>query len=227
MKSKIPIAKWNGISHNYTMVKPMSYFIVAMTLFCGVASGGDIDLSSLTLENFNASTWANGTLLNGNDTDSRYSGLVDFDRQGTVSRGGILTITAEVTLNPSNVVSIAFGDEFSNALKLECRESVWEIRCGRRHAFADPIPPLQQGTNTCRIRFATSERGGYSPTVAISVNGGNEVSANHLAPSKSQWKGMGDPSLFTHVRVALRGAGSGVRSIRHSWSEPGSLVILR
>ena len=199
-----------------------------MLLACGVAmgGGGSIDISQLELKNLNASTWVDGTLLNEQDRDSRYAGYI-VNPEG---HGRILTITAEVVLSPSNRVAIAFGDSFADHFKLENRESVWEILCGRqRRHLTNSIPEVQTGTHTNKIRFVSSKGGAYSPTVTISTDGGKEITANHLAPSKQQWESMGTdgPSCFTHVRVALMGLGSGIKSLEYKWSEPPTLIFIR
>jgi len=230
-RMKLEVAKRDGTSHNgRVMARYILYLGLMVSLVGGVAFaspmlGGGIDLSLFEPENANVATWDGATLRNDDETDSRYFGLINSEEPGQ-----ILKITAEVVLNPSNVVAIAFGDEFSDALRLECREGVWELRCrGQRHNFTNAIPPLQSGTNTYRMTFVASQWGGeYSPTVKISANGVNVTGANHLAPPKPAWDGaMGDPSRITHARLRLGGRGSGIKRLEYSWSNPGTLIILR
>ena len=188
--------------------------------------GGNVDLSALSPDNiYDTAVWTNGGFRNlDRTTDARYTGMI-----GHVSQGARLRIVVEVTLNPSNVVSICFGNagEGSGALLVECREGVWEMRCrGQRHRFDAPVPPLQAGRNTYRLSFVASPwGGGYAPEVRVSVNGGDAVRADHIAPPKSMW-GRLDPSGWDKVWVAVRGDGE-VNEISCEWGEPGSLIIVR
>ena len=225
MRQKLGIAKRGGKVHNRGMGKVLKIAICAN--LCNLwLCGGGVNLESLESDGVsNTAVWTNGVFLNLEGTDSRYVVPVDY----TGMAGPVLAVTAEVVLNPSNVVSVAFGDEASDSLRLECREGVWEILCGeQRHGFADAIPPPQTGTRTYRIRIAANPWGeGYAPGVTVSVDGGEAMSANHLAPSKQRWDGMANLSRPTHARFALRGKGAGVKSIGWEYSNPGTLIIIR
>ena len=188
--------------------------------------GGNVDISSpVSIGNHDTAAWTNGVFRNLADTHARYEVPINYRRFGDV-----FAIEVEIVAAPSNTVAVTFGDAFSDALRIECSEGVWTILCGsRRHRFADPAPPLQKGTNTYRLAFSPNPWGakGYAPQVRLSINGGREVSASNLAPSQADWGDVGDPRLFTHARIELRGRGAGIKSIDCSFSNPGTLIILR
>ncbi|MCL1857497.1 MAG: hypothetical protein FWF84_07675 [Kiritimatiellaeota bacterium] len=165
------------------------------------------------------------TLQNLRHDDSRY--LFELPPLGN---GTVFSVAAEVTLSPSNSVVIALGDEINpECLTLRCVRGQWTALVGDQLlGFSDPLPPPVIGTHSYKIHLSIdTSKGRFTPAVTVSVDGGNPVPANHLAPPPSAWRDVAHPDTWTQATVSLTGAGSGVKSLLVKMAPPPTLIIIR
>ena len=197
------------------MEKRLCPLILAMILTCGVALGGDIDLSSFVSSGIydTATITQNGSLVNTNRTDARYSAPLN----ASAMQAPHLTIDVEVSLVKSNAVWVGFGNSamFPDFLRIGCEEGKWTVLMGDQvRAFDEELPPLLEGDTprTFRLSIVTSISGNYSSSIKIYEEGNLQSSTLHINPAL--WQGVGgDPSTWDTATVNLQGLETAVNFI--------------
>ena len=211
------------------MLRLRSQFIVYSLQFITAcaAMAADVDLSTRQpIDYFDSASMAGGVLKNLHHDDSRY--LISLSPR---MEGPVLVLSVEVLLPaPTNSIAIAFGDEIDpEAMTLQCTRGVWSLLIGDQiQNFADKLPPPVAGTHSYRLRLSVDTSHNRFASTLMTFQDGTQVPHTISIPSPSAWLESGThPANWTQAIASLRGANSGIKSMRYDMTAPATLIITR